>query len=448
MIFTEDFFNPNSLYPAYELVQLIDSYTHENVNYKKFIPSISTTDDGIVYRKKGNDFYVDINFLTEKKLNILRFGAIGDNATDNTVAIGKALNFCRNYGKAITLFFPNGVYKFYDIGNIAIKDLTIKGESFRGVILKCLKEGIALNINAFENATNQTPFCQNMNLENLVIEGQQNTTVLIYVQGLARCNWENVAVREANKNEGIGFYLKGVQLSNFKNLQCSIDIDSMSNVPYQGLKIEYGHRNNIGVGNSSNNSFYDAKMEGLYFGINIVAGDQNVFYTGTSESCRNYGVMVGENCRYNTFIGTGFENPAAIADILDYGIHTIYMNCYASKKAWFQGMGATIIGGYWQEIQIDSSAVTTKIENITLRYFTPPSPSTGIIDNGKMTTIQNVKDIILNEFIPNKYNSTVFLSSTQRPQNNSVGSMIFDTTISKPIWWNGNNWIDATGNIV
>ncbi|MFP3600082.1 hypothetical protein, partial [Chryseobacterium sp. SIMBA_029] len=65
-----------------------------------------------------------------------------------------------------------------------------------------------------------------------------------------------------------------------------------------------------------------------------------------------------------------------------------------------------------------------------------------------MTTIQNVKDKVLGQFIPNKYNSTIHLDSANRPQNNSVGSEIFDTSLSKPIWFNGNNWTDASGNIV
>ncbi|MFP3675410.1 hypothetical protein SB724_21580, partial [Bacillus sp. SIMBA_031] len=77
-----------------------------------------------------------------------------------------------------------------------------------------------------------------------------------------------------------------------------------------------------GIGNSSNNSFYDIKMEGLPFGINIFMGDQNIFYTGTPESCTKYGVMVTRESRYNAFIGSAFENDFSIADVLDDGIHT------------------------------------------------------------------------------------------------------------------------------
>ncbi|WP_347219409.1 hypothetical protein, partial [Chryseobacterium sp.] len=96
MIFTEDFFSPTSAYPSEDLVQLVDSFTKENVNYQKYTDSTTLTDDGVVYRKKGNDFYVDVNFLTSGQLNIQRFGAKGDDLTDNSAAIKKALAFCEN----------------------------------------------------------------------------------------------------------------------------------------------------------------------------------------------------------------------------------------------------------------------------------------------------------------------------------------------------------------
>ena len=39
-------------------------------------------------------------------------------------------------------------------------------------------------------------------------------------------------------------------------------------------------------------------------------------------------------------------------------------------------------------------------------------------------------------------------TTEQRPVVNLVGAEYFDTTLSKPIWHNGTNWIDALGTIV
>ena len=30
----------------------------------------------------------------------------------------------------------------------------------------------------------------------------------------------------------------------------------------------------------------------------------------------------------------------------------------------------------------------------------------------------------------------------------AIGTMMFDTTLGKPVWWNGTNWVDATGTVV
>lgn len=38
---------------------------------------------------------------------------------------------------------------------------------------------------------------------------------------------------------------------------------------------------------------------------------------------------------------------------------------------------------------------------------------------------------------------------TYRPTTDlSVGICVFDTTLNKPIWWNGVSWVDSTGTVV
>lgn len=38
--------------------------------------------------------------------------------------------------------------------------------------------------------------------------------------------------------------------------------------------------------------------------------------------------------------------------------------------------------------------------------------------------------------------------SASRPTDPIVGQRYFDKTLGKPIWYNGTNWVDATGTIV
>ena len=39
-------------------------------------------------------------------------------------------------------------------------------------------------------------------------------------------------------------------------------------------------------------------------------------------------------------------------------------------------------------------------------------------------------------------------ATTARPTGQAVGYQYFDTTLNKPIWYNGSNWVDSTGTTV
>jgi hypothetical protein len=46
------------------------------------------------------------------------------------------------------------------------------------------------------------------------------------------------------------------------------------------------------------------------------------------------------------------------------------------------------------------------------------------------------------------YNTPNDDQGSTRPTTPSTGSVFFDTTVGAPIWYNGNNWVNATGSIV
>lgn len=79
MIYTEDFFSYGSTFPDSNLVQLIDSYTKEKVNYMRTtlgfdgLPANPNNLDGIIYRQKGPDVYYKRVF--ENEINVLWFKA-------------------------------------------------------------------------------------------------------------------------------------------------------------------------------------------------------------------------------------------------------------------------------------------------------------------------------------------------------------------------------------
>ena len=49
----------------------------------------------------------------------------------------------------------------------------------------------------------------------------------------------------------------------------------------------------------------------------------------------------------------------------------------------------------------------------------------------------------VNDFVNISKNITA-----NRPTSPFIGLLFFDTTLNKPIWYNGANWVDATGTAV
>lgn len=101
---------------------------------------------------------------------------------------------------------------------------------------------------------------------------------------------------------------------------------------------------------------------------------------------------------------------------------------------------------------------------IVTLFFIPLYHLTQILDGDKNWEINNggyTKDIISinnypfayleNSNIVNNYRETLnknIGNTSNRPIEASKGFQYFDTTINKPIFWDGTKWIDATGATV
>lgn len=61
-------------------------------------------------------------------------------------------------------------------------------------------------------------------------------------------------------------------------------------------------------------------------------------------------------------------------------------------------------------------------------------------------TVRKTSDnpIDSNGLVPRKF-VTMNGTTTSRPTTSILGQYYFDTTINRPIWWNGTGWIKADG---
>lgn len=292
-----------------------------------------------------------------------------------------------------TVFFDEGIYTVDNtaLPNLAKTGLGIKGSGSKSSVLKFTGAGVGLNLDAFQSGSASDPFAQQVNIEGMTFEGNQNIINIIDAQGLARCKWKDVNVREANSTSGIGFRFRGVMLSQFDGLYCSTDLQPMTSKPLDGLNLDEGRRATESIGHCSNNLFNSCYFEGLPVGVRMVRADQNTFVNGSPESCTTWGLIVGVNCRYNTFIGVGFENlNAAGGDISDAGISSQYLNCYSSKNLVIQGRDTVLRGGYHERVEVQSDARRVYVGGIVVKHWN--TGVGGLFDSGVGTQYGSIYD--------------------------------------------------------
>ncbi len=85
-----------------------------------------------------------------------------------------------------------------------------------------------------------------------------------------------------------------------------------------------------------------------------------------------------------------------------------------------------------------SSKTTDQILAVVKQYM----QSGGFVDR-KITDSPN--DSL--QVVPRKY-VTRYATTLLRPVSSILGESYFDTTVKKPVWWNGVNYQDAAGNVI
>lgn len=318
------------------------------------------------------------------------FGVVADGVTDQQAKMAVAIATCTALAPC-TLELPRGViYCATALGNLAVNGLTIRGKGILETTLKFGHAGIAMLADAFASGSPLDPFVKT-DLLDFTIQGNTNTTYLLQAQGLARANIR-LNGKDANPASGIAFHLKGVMLSQIQ-LWCSTDINAMSFIPNEGLRVEAGTRASINVGNSSNNTFIELRFVGLVIGERFSGADQNLILGGAAESNSAYGLIVSAGCRYNTFINHGLENPASTADFGDAGESTRFLNGYSVKSVQLQGRGCKIDGGFFERIEVQGGAVANIVEGVRLNNWR--TGSGGFFDSGTATEWKNLRGTAL-----------------------------------------------------
>ena len=369
-----------------------------------------------------------------ERVSVKDFGAVGDGVTDDTAGLQAAVNYAIAQDKALRI--PAGAYLYSALTGLTVGGVTIIGDGSSITTLVHTGAGEAIKIDG------NGSFIQSIDVQGISIKGNTNTTSLLYLRDVARSRFVDINVYDAENTAGIGFNFLGIQLNYFESLMCSQDRQSMTYPPYIGMQMVVSSM----LLNCTNNTFVRCYAEGgvaagdMKIGWRLYEASQNVFMGGASESLQTYGMTIGPLCSMNTFMGTGFESISSTADIVDGGLGTEFINCYASKSVILQGSRAKIQNGYYERIEIQSGSIRNTIDGSSINHWA--SGAGGLFDSGTGTITRNIYDSDLAAYKTDiKPRFLAFVPSTA---TNQTGNGAQATLVCNEVYDDNSNFNTST----
>lgn len=291
---------------------------------------------------------VSYSMITGAAVNVLDYGVIADDSTNNSAALAAALAAVPSKG---TLYFPAGVYRGYLL--VYRSDITILGDGSASTILKLpnncptitvphdgvpnpitgLPNVIELGECALGNAANTY---SNIVVKGLTLDGNytNNTapTTDLFGHGLIATKISNLVIEDVVAKN---CFLTGIDIvinSNYAQVNCRVDScgnASISGSHYPNFDInssKYGIFNVISnagyygarmldncFGNQLNVTIYNPSITGLVYNNQTVNSSySNTINVTVVDGCASgQGVSIGSNC-YASIINATIRNVTGI----------------------------------------------------------------------------------------------------------------------------------------
>lgn len=375
-------------------------------------------------------------------VNVKGFGAVGDGVADDTAALQSAINSATGMvffpegtylitstlkfkGYLTYLFAPNAVIKFVGSGS-AIKIENQKQIQWIGghIDISGAAEGsVGLHIAGLWESTFQQP---------RITQGPVNSIgILVETSRTGSYGWGSYILTFINpKIQGAGF-------ASFKTMQTP------------GDSVHVTHLNVFGGWlSSADYGFHLSQVHtGRIDGTAVTGGSKNAYYI---EDCFSVIVSPGEiSSTYSTSIDFGPSN-SDIWIIAPSRVAAFTVNETNFKPNFVDHRGVRIA---------PSSVNQTYYVHLEPRYNYSASLRLNVRGGGQEYTILEWGDntgLTLRSgngpftFQQRQTKSVVWENgpTASRPAAPVTGQRYFDTTLKKPIWWDGTRWIDAMGNPV
>ena len=433
-------------------------------------------------------------------MSVKEFGAKGDGISDDTKAIGDCLTYCVDNKK--TMYFPNGVYCVtHGFLPVPSKDhvsknklVSIVGESHLGVIFKRIGTGGDPYIFDFK-------WCNKVYAENLSSSDFSFNTVDNEAYWQGNTDWA-LALREKD------FYLKNLIYTgdsgatsyySYINSPCPKDYTRYSDGNYAKYPLEITNGsgyNAININNFATNEDgtigepEDNSAIGIVDRVNNSTGvifidmigsrsferyvnrnaeiDSEIRPLTVWEVNQSGHLAIGCSTDVNDPVAKGYETikmrdkspQIALIDVNDNNKKAVlgmFKQAYGEELSLkLNGKGISIVE------QNDGSTVISGLKYSPIANGLNVQNNDGTNDGLILTKGSNSVTLYLDnncdfrigasgqpitEGAKIMYNNGGNTGSRPSLTDHwrDVGQMYFDTTINKPIWWNGSKWVDSNG---
>lgn len=435
------------------------------------------------------------NLVIGNKVNAKQFGAYGDGTHDDVTAIQSAINYACAHNGVIS--FNSGRYNISDSltlpSAIKIEGTYAKGDSTTSI--KGTEILITSNNKSIFKLNSGVSYYQcefrNLRLNATGTTGSKgfDTTDATFV---SECIFDTIYF---NGQFDIAFDAQKTTLTTIRNCMFSANNIAINvNSTFSGNYIE-----NCNFWNNTQDVNATGTLENVYFdkchfentgnhtsmtfkapvSLNSCAirdceyletsSDYAILFDGTNTASfvRLTGVyientnitaktgikidMTGNTANNNALADT-FLNYVTFLRCTGYGVDTNYqntrfilINCLCFNN-WYYGTGTMTNQTTPNRIRTFSFKDGLDVDtSINFKYLNSLSYSPNSL-------YLNANDVLTWRFTDTSKTAPIAMiklgSTANRPSSPLAGEMYYDWTVSKPIWWNGNQWIDATGTAV
>lgn len=149
--------------------------------------------------------------------------------------------------------------------------------------------------------------------------------------------------------------------------------------------------------------------------------------------------QLNQKAFYTTFpIREGVWVVAQSTEVISAGDAPLAPGSYANEVHIVSGDGAVVTGGF-AHFQFDTTPGTVSGRKV---WF--PSRTFDVLDHGGLSWVN------LTSGKPRPYAAVPYTQGWEPPMPRvaSMGLTFFDAALGKPVWWNGTQYVDATGTAV